>query len=155
LGGGWFGNYYYPGHGMFLFYNAGRRFPMREQHRRDWGGRGYEGRQRGDTTAGAHGWREDRRCDRRKGKKGADGQWRGGGGRGTVVAPKPNIVASQDAGRGRGDSNVDTVPLPQRQGSPIQENVASFEQLPEPSPEPQDTRALRQREPEGGLERAD
>jgi hypothetical protein len=51
LGGGWFGNYYYPGHGMFLFDNAGRRFPMREPYRRYWGER-------------RHNWYREHRGDR-------------------------------------------------------------------------------------------
>ncbi|MCO4090774.1 MAG: hypothetical protein HEQ34_02325 [Sphingorhabdus sp.] len=36
-GGGWYDNYYYPGYGFFLFDNIGRRYPMRDQHRRYWG----------------------------------------------------------------------------------------------------------------------
>ena len=75
--GGWFGNYYYPGHGVFLFDNAGRRYPMREQYRRywgerrhnwyreqrgrDWGGGGYQERRRGysdHSPPRARGWRD-------------------------------------------------------------------------------------------------
>ena len=39
FGGGWYDNYYYPGHGIFLFDTFGRRYPMREQYRRYWGER--------------------------------------------------------------------------------------------------------------------
>ena len=107
--GGWFGNYYYPGHGVFLFDNVGRRYPMREQYRRYWGER-------------RHNWYREHR--------GRD--WGGGGG-----------------------PNADAVPAPQRRGSSIQEKAPSIEQLPEPSREPQDRPARRQRVPEGGEERPD
>ena len=39
FGGGWYDNYYYPGYGISLFDNFGRRYPMREQYRRYWGER--------------------------------------------------------------------------------------------------------------------
>jgi hypothetical protein len=39
FGGGWYDNYFYPGHGIFLFDTFGRRYPMREQYRRYWGER--------------------------------------------------------------------------------------------------------------------
>ena len=205
--GGWFGNYYYPGHGVFLFDNAGRRYPMREQYRRywgerrhnwyrehrgrDWGGGGHQERRRGyndNRLPRAHdwrdrqdsrtrdgndgrrdGWREDRRDDRRDGARGAGDQWPGGGGRGAVVTPAPNIDVPPDRGRGQdygnaygrpdrrdgGGPNADAVPAPQRRGSPIQKKAAPVEQLPEPSREPQDPPARRQRVPEGGVERPD
>jgi hypothetical protein len=52
FGGGWYDNYYYPGHGIFLFDTFGRRYSMREQYRRYWGER-------------RHNWyREYRRRDR-------------------------------------------------------------------------------------------
>lgn len=38
-GGGWYDNYWYPGHGFLLFDNYGRRFNMRDNHRRYWGER--------------------------------------------------------------------------------------------------------------------
>ena len=77
FGGGWYDNYYYPGHGIFLFDTFGRRYPMREQYRRYWGerrhswyrehrgrdgdGGRYQERQRGDSDyapSGAYGWRD-------------------------------------------------------------------------------------------------
>jgi hypothetical protein len=114
-----------------------------------------------DTTPGANGWRDRhdaRVCDgsdySREGWTGGNHQWRGGGGRGTGVTPAPNTDALQGLGRGRRqdygnvygrsdrpgredpneDPNVDTVPASRRQGSVIQEDVASVEELPEPSP---------------------
>jgi hypothetical protein len=169
---------------------VGRRYPMREQYRRywgerrhnwyrehrgrNWGGRGYQERQRGyndNRPSGARGWREDRRDDRRDGRRGASDPWRSGGGRGAVVTPTPNIDVPQGQGRGRGPDygnaygrpdrrgsggpNADTVPAPQRRGSARQESAEAIEQLPEPSREPQDPPARRQREPEGGVERPD
>lgn len=104
FGGGWYDNYYYPGHGIFLFDTFGRRYPMREQYRRYWGkrrhswyrehrgregeGRGYHARQRDytdDITPGAHGRRDrhdgrvrngsdDKHYDRRDGRIGLDDQ---------------------------------------------------------------------------------
>jgi hypothetical protein len=38
-GGGWYDNFWYPGHGYFLFDNYGRRYNMRDNHRRYWGER--------------------------------------------------------------------------------------------------------------------
>ena len=69
FGGGWYDNYYYPGHGIFLFDTFGRRYPMREQYRRYWGelrhhwhtehrGRSEESRrhQSGNAMRRATGW---------------------------------------------------------------------------------------------------
>jgi hypothetical protein len=42
FGSGWYNNYFYPGHGIFLFDTFGRRHPMREQHRRTVARAGYE-----------------------------------------------------------------------------------------------------------------
>ena len=39
FGGGWYDSYWYPGHGYFVFDNYGRRFNMRDNHRRYWGDR--------------------------------------------------------------------------------------------------------------------
>ena len=36
-GGGWYDSYWYPGYGFYLFDNVGRRYPMRDHHRRYWG----------------------------------------------------------------------------------------------------------------------
>jgi hypothetical protein len=41
-GGGWYDNFYYPGYGLFLFDNYGRRFNMRDDYRRYWAGRRNE-----------------------------------------------------------------------------------------------------------------
>ena len=91
FGGGWYDNYYYPGHGIFLFDTFGRRYPMREQYRRYWGerrhswyrehrgrdwersrfddrDRGYKGNARPERSASPDrqgGWTRDRDDDRR------------------------------------------------------------------------------------------
>ena len=39
FGGGWYDSYWYPGHGYYVFDNYGRRFNMRDNHRRYWGDR--------------------------------------------------------------------------------------------------------------------
>jgi len=189
LSGGWFGNCYYPSHGMFLLNNVGRRYPMREQHHRywgerrhnwyrahrgpDWGARGYQERQRGYPDGNDYrreGRREDRRDGQRDGRIGSDDQWRGGNCRRTALTPVPNIDELQDAGRGREQDHGNAYGRPNRRGSdgynletvpshrqqpppPIQERVASAEQLPEPNPERQDQQAHRPRALEGGIER--
>ncbi len=38
-GGGWYDSFWYPGYGFYLFDNIGRRYPMRDHHRRYWGER--------------------------------------------------------------------------------------------------------------------
>ena len=76
-GGGWYDSFWYPGYGFYLFDNVGRRYPMRDHHKRYWGekrhnwyrennvrnrdGGRYQGRGRGYTsnaTPGAIGWPE-------------------------------------------------------------------------------------------------
>ena len=54
FGGGWYDNYYYPGYGIFLFDNVGRRYPMRDQYRRYW-------------SEKRHNWYREHRGDRRQG----------------------------------------------------------------------------------------
>ena len=39
FGGGWYDSFWYPGHGYYVFDNYGRRFNMRDNHRRYWGDR--------------------------------------------------------------------------------------------------------------------
>ncbi len=56
FGGGWYENYYYPGYGIFLFDNGGRRYPMRERYRRYWGEK-------------RHSWYREHRSDRREGSR--------------------------------------------------------------------------------------
>lgn len=129
FGGGWYDNYYYPGHGIFLFDTFGRRYPMREQYRRYWGerrhnwyrehrgrdrerrryeGRGreykhhprYERQRSPDRSEGRMIDRDDLRRDgRRDGKRNGNDQWRGGDGLGAVTAPLPNTGTPESRGR--------------------------------------------------------
>ena len=39
FGGGWYDSFWYPGYGYYVFDNYGRRFNMRDNHRRYWGDR--------------------------------------------------------------------------------------------------------------------
>lgn len=125
-GGGWYDNFYYPGHGFFLFDNIGRRYPMRDHHRRYWGerryswyrenrgrdgdGGRYQRRNRGYTdgaTPGAIGRPEryDGRVDdvqrprdgRRDGRRSRDDQWRGADGRGDGFGSRGRISGDADA----------------------------------------------------------
>ncbi len=64
-GGGWYNNYYYPGHGFFLFDSYGRRFDMHRDYQRYWGqrrhewnrGRGHSGYRGGNGYEGHSGGR--------------------------------------------------------------------------------------------------
>lgn len=129
-GGGWYDSYWYPGYGFYLFDNGGRRYPMRDHHRRYWGekrhawyrenrgrhhdGGRYKGRGRGYTgnaTPGAVGWPEqhggrvrdddDYRRGRGEGRKARNRQWSGGEGTGVNAIPVPNPEVVQRPGRGR------------------------------------------------------
>ena len=199
FGGGWYDNYYYPGHGIFLFDTFGRRYPMREQYRRYWGERRhnwfrehrgrdqvsgrYEGRKRdypdspryerlgsSDRREGRIRSRDDFRRDGRSDTaRRGNIQLRGGDGRGSGAVLLPNTRAPQDQGggqnygdgdwqpgpRGSGGPNSNRAPAPPREVSSIRLNVPSVEQPPEPRPEPRGPQILRQRTPEGGVERPD
>ena len=124
FGGGWYDNFYYPGYGFFLFDQVGRRYPMRDHHRRYWGekrqfhfrehrsrdsdGRRYDRRQRGYTNDATPGViRSPERSDSRvRDAYGPAG--RGDGRRGD----------GQGQSRWRSnDENPNAVPVPQ-QGQP-------------------------------------
>lgn len=144
-GGGWYDNFYYPGHGFFLFDNIGRRYPMRDHHRRYWGerryswyrenrgrdgdGGRYQRRNRGYTdgaTPGAIGRPEryDGRVDdvqrprdgRRDGRRSRDDQWRGADGRGADAVPVPNPEAAQPRGQGGAQNYGNGYRQPNRRG---------------------------------------
>ncbi len=124
FGGGWYDNYYYPGHGIFLFDTFGRRHPMREQYRRYWGekrhvwyrenrrrdgdGGRYQGRNRGYTDGGTlgviawperHGGRVDDvrrpRDGRREGRRDRNDQWRGADG--NYLKHRPTVSREKTA----------------------------------------------------------
>ncbi|MFN3620292.1 hypothetical protein [Sphingorhabdus sp.] len=165
FGGGWYDNYYYPGYGFFVFDNVGRRYPMRDHHRRYWGekrqyhyrehrrrdrdGRRYGGRERDYTNDAVAGVRngDDRREARRERRTDRNGQWRGSdGGRGANASPLPDTVVlpEQTSGRVRVDpyarreSRVD-VGTDARQARPqraIQEVVAPPSATPAPRAAP-------------------
>ena len=147
FGGGWYDNYFYPGHGIFLFDTFGRRYLMREQYRRYWGerrhswyrenrGRGrdggrYEGRGRtylGNATPGTIGWPERnggrvRDGDDRRSRGEGQGQYRRSrndqwrGGDGNGAAAVP--VANPDVVQrpGRTGERADGYGRPNRRGN--------------------------------------
>jgi len=153
FGGGWYDNYYYPGHGIFLFDTFGRRYPMREQYRRYWGeqrhnwyrenhghdlGRNrYEGRERGyrdsarsersaspDRQGGRMRNPDDNRRDGwRGGRRNGDDQWRGGDGRGAGAVPLPNTGAPQGRCRGQNYGSADAQPNRRGDGASDGNNV--------------------------------
>nr|WP_315458586.1 hypothetical protein [uncultured Sphingorhabdus sp.] len=146
FGGGWFGNYYYPGHGIFLFDTFGRRYPMRKQYRRYWGerrhdwyrerrarngdGRRFEGRGRSykhdarserSPSPDRQGGRmrnpdNNKRDGWRNGMRNGDDQWRGGNGRGTGVTQISAIDARQEPGRRQGQDRGNAYGQPDRRG---------------------------------------
>jgi hypothetical protein len=73
---GWWGNYYYPGIGFYIYDSYGRRYPWNEQYRRYWEGR------RG--TWGQRNWNDPRwqRWDGYRGGTGT-GSWNGRTGTGS------------------------------------------------------------------------
>ncbi len=109
-GGGWYDNFYYPGYGIFLFDNYGRRYNMRDDYRRYWGGqrfnwqrehyRGnqYQGGQYGGGRQGGGYYpqqpRRDHDSDRDRdhhwqgNRNGGGNGWQGGG-RPQAAAPAP------------------------------------------------------------------
>lgn len=174
-GGGWYDNYWYPGYGFFLFDNIGRRYPMRDHHRRYWGEKRHNWYRENRRRAGDGGRFERRnrgyiddgqrpRDGRREGRRARNDQWRGGDGGRTGAVPVPNTVAPQRQGRGQNSGSADG--QPNRRGSgasdittdappllPRQQNVA--EPPTERVLELQGQRPPRQRLPEGGIERPD
>jgi hypothetical protein len=54
--GGWYDNYYYPGHGFYVFDQFGRPFPMNRHYLNYWGGRRAYWKHHGDRD-----WRRDHR----------------------------------------------------------------------------------------------
>lgn len=144
FGGGWYDNYYYPGHGIFLFDIAGRPYPMREQYRRYWSERRHQwyrshrGRDLGRSRYEGHDTdykdnpryerpgspdrREDRmqdghdrRTGLRQGSRSGNDEWRSNDGRGARAVQLPNIGGSQDLGRRQDDR--DDYRQPDRRGS--------------------------------------
>ncbi len=56
-GGGWYQDYWYPGHGFFIFDRFGRRYDMYDHHRRYWGQRRYDWYRHHHHRRGyRHGW---------------------------------------------------------------------------------------------------
>ncbi len=94
FGGGWYDSFWYPGHGYYVFDNYGRRFNMRDNHRRYWGDR----RQRWyrDNRGHDNGYGRGRSHDDGRGYgRGRDHDDRRGDGRGH----------GRGHDRGRGDGN--------------------------------------------------
>ena len=128
FGGGWYDNYYYPGYGFFLFDQVGRRYPMRDHHRRYWGerrqyhyreqrgrnrdGRDYDGRRRGYTNEVIPGVNsgalstdgsvanavDSRRDGRRQERRTRMDQWQGSEGNSANSIPVPNPENLQGQG---------------------------------------------------------
>ena len=70
FGGGWYDDYYYPGHGLWMFDRYRNRYPLRDRYLNYWGGRRawwkHHGKH-GDWKPGRPGWHRDRDDDRHRG----------------------------------------------------------------------------------------
>jgi hypothetical protein len=86
-GGGWYDSFWYPGYGMYLFDNYGRRFNMSDNYRRYWGER-------------RHQWYRDNH-GRGGGYRNGNGYGQSGGGYGSVGRPQGHDRRGHD-GDGRG-----------------------------------------------------
>ena len=67
FGGGWYDSYWYPGHGYYVFDNYGRRFNMRDNHRRYWGDRRHRWYRDNRGHNGGHGYGRGRDHDDHRG----------------------------------------------------------------------------------------
>ena len=90
-GGGWYDSYWYPGYGVFLFDNYGRRYAMRDNHRRYWGDRRYRWYRENRGRNDGYGKR-----DRRDGRNYVDG----GRGLDPIGWPERNGGRARDGERG-------------------------------------------------------
>ncbi len=82
-GFGWYGDYYYPGSGFYVYDRGGRRHRWNNDQRRYWESRRGE---RGDHWRGNLARPEDGRLYR-DGRRVRDGEWRGRDRRGATAAP--------------------------------------------------------------------
>ncbi len=86
FGGGWFNDFYYPGHGLFLFDRGGYRHPLNDYYLSYWGGRRAWWRHHGSRGYAPQRWRSpprhyhefrerrgNHRDDRRRGWSERDG----------------------------------------------------------------------------------
>jgi hypothetical protein len=141
FGGGWYDSFYYPGYGFFVFDQVGRRYPMRDHHRRYWGekrhhwyrerrGRDWDRdrhdrRVRGDwkntrseksSTPDRHeGRTRNRDDDRRDGRRNGNNQGHGGDDASAAgTGPLPHTGAPQ--GQSRPSTYGDRDQQPERRG---------------------------------------
>lgn len=84
---GWYGNYYYPGIGFYVFDRSGRRHRWNDDHRRYWEGRrgSWQGRdwndRRWENWSGYRNRSQSRDGYRSRSQDGDRGTWRGRRGR--------------------------------------------------------------------------
>lgn len=154
-GGGYYDNYYYPGYGLLLFDNVGRRYPMRDHHRRYWGekrqyyfrkhrsrdrdGRRYDGRPRGDSN------------DVRPGKIGRSEHVR----KHDHASRKERVPRSDRWGSGEGNWHGAGSPVRQREHAQVTSRTENGRPIPQARERTQPLLAqpLRLRAPEGDTER--
>ncbi|MGQ3099997.1 MAG: hypothetical protein ACT6Q5_01010 [Sphingopyxis solisilvae] len=128
FGGGWYDNYYYPGHGLWMFDRYRNRYPLRDHYLNYWGGRRawwkYHGSRGHGQPGRPGGWtrgdRDGRPGDGRPARPGGwqrsdrdnDGPRGGRPGRADGTPPAATPPVRPDRGpdrwqRGDGDNNRD------------------------------------------------
>ena len=103
FGGGWYDSFWYPGHGYYVFDNYGRRFNMRDNHRRYWGDRRQRWYRENRGHDGGRGYGHGRNHDDRRGDGRGYDRGRGDGNR--VDAPRPTGAVSDGNWGRRGDGS--------------------------------------------------
>lgn len=107
FGGGWYDDYYYPGHGLWMFDRYRNRYPLRDRYLSYWGGRRawwkHHGKHGDWRKPGRPGWHRDRDDDRprRDGRPGWNHGGRDGdrdGAHGTRPRRPANAVPSTSRG---------------------------------------------------------
>jgi hypothetical protein len=79
FGGGWYDSFWYPGHGYYVFDNYGRRFNMRDNHRRYWGDRRQRWYRDNRGHDGGRSYGQGRNHDDNRGDGRGHDRGRGGG----------------------------------------------------------------------------
>ena len=118
FGGGWYDNYYYPGHGLWMYDSYRHRYPLQGQYLNYWGGRRAWWKHHSDRPGNGQ-WNHSGRGD--DGPRGTHP----GGGRPPIATPPGSPVAGQPTRPPRGPQAVRPRPRPETvAGDPAPERPA-------------------------------